>query len=159
MACAPSERSTWASAQFDQSSLSAWRKLKFSTTHWAHSQDRSDWVDTKADLSLRMDAHAIFLVFTCVGSNKSKMMHFDEKWLNIRLKWKQYYWCFNNFNDTKCTLIIFSIHSGNKNKWNFVMFKGLNTLGWYTAIFSRETFFVAWFVLVWICRFPLPLWV
>ena len=32
-------RSAWASAQSDQSSLSAWRKLGSLTTHWAHSED------------------------------------------------------------------------------------------------------------------------
>ena len=40
MACAPSEdRSAWTSAQSDQSSLSTWRKLGSSDTHWAHSED------------------------------------------------------------------------------------------------------------------------
>ena len=32
-------RSTWASAQSDQSSLSAWRKLWSLATHWAHGKD------------------------------------------------------------------------------------------------------------------------
>ena len=32
-------RSTWASAQSDQSSLSVWRKLGSLATHWAHSED------------------------------------------------------------------------------------------------------------------------
>ena len=32
-------RSAWASAQSDQSSLSAWRKLGSLATHWAHSED------------------------------------------------------------------------------------------------------------------------
>ena len=36
-------RSAWASAQSDQSSLSAWRKLGSLTTHWAHSEHWSDW--------------------------------------------------------------------------------------------------------------------
>ena len=31
--------SAWASAQSDQSSLSAWRKLGSLATHWAHSED------------------------------------------------------------------------------------------------------------------------
>ena len=34
------------------SSLSAWRKLGSLATHWAHSEDWSDWVDAQADLSL-----------------------------------------------------------------------------------------------------------
>ena len=32
-------RSAWASAQSDQSSLSAWRNLGSLATHWAHSED------------------------------------------------------------------------------------------------------------------------
>ena len=32
-------RSAWASAQSDQSSLSAWRKLGSLASHWAHSED------------------------------------------------------------------------------------------------------------------------
>ena len=34
-----SHRSAWTSAQSDQSSLSAWRKLGSLATHWAHSED------------------------------------------------------------------------------------------------------------------------
>ena len=34
------------------SSLSAWRKLGSLATHWAHSEDWSDWADAQADLSL-----------------------------------------------------------------------------------------------------------
>ena len=44
---------SWASAQSDQSSLSAWRNLGSLATHWAHSKDWSDWADAQADLSLR----------------------------------------------------------------------------------------------------------
>ena len=32
--------------------LSAWRKLGSLATHWAHSEDWSDWVDARANLSL-----------------------------------------------------------------------------------------------------------
>ena len=40
MTCAQRRlRSAWASAQSDQSSLSAWRKLGSLATHWAHSED------------------------------------------------------------------------------------------------------------------------
>ena len=62
--CAPSEkrRSAWASAQSDQSSLSAWRKLGSLATHWVHSEDWSDWVDAQADLSLRW-VHSHFVGF------------------------------------------------------------------------------------------------
>ena len=45
-------RSARASAQSDQSSLSAWRNLGSLATHWAHSEDWSDWTDDLADFSL-----------------------------------------------------------------------------------------------------------
>ena len=38
---------------WSESSLSAWRKLGSLATHWAHSEDWSDWTDVQADLSLR----------------------------------------------------------------------------------------------------------
>ena len=37
---------------WSESSLSAWRKLGSLATHWAHSEDWSDWADAQADLSL-----------------------------------------------------------------------------------------------------------
>ena len=37
---------------WSESSLSAWRNLGSLATHWAHSEDWSDWVDAQADLSL-----------------------------------------------------------------------------------------------------------
>ena len=38
---------------WSESLLSAWRKLGPLATHWAHSEDWSDWADAQADLSLR----------------------------------------------------------------------------------------------------------
>ena len=38
---------------WSESSLSAWRKLGSLATHWAHSEDWSDWADAQAELSLR----------------------------------------------------------------------------------------------------------
>ena len=43
-------------------SLSAWRKLGSLATHWASSEDWSDWGDAQADLSLRW-AHSHFVGF------------------------------------------------------------------------------------------------
>ena len=37
---------------WSESSLSAWRNTGSLATHWAHSEDWSDWVDAQADLSL-----------------------------------------------------------------------------------------------------------
>ena len=47
---------------WSESSLSARRKLESLATHWAHSEDWSDWVDAQADLSLRW-AHSHFVGF------------------------------------------------------------------------------------------------
>ena len=56
-------RSAWAFAQSDQSSsLSTWRNLGSLASHWAHSEDWSDWVDAQADLSLRW-VHIHFVGF------------------------------------------------------------------------------------------------
>ena len=54
--------SVWASAQSNQSSLSAWRKLGSLATHWVHREDWSDWADAQADLSLHW-AHSHFVGF------------------------------------------------------------------------------------------------
>ena len=68
-------RSAWASAQSDQFSLPAWRKLGSLATYWAHSEDSdqtgrmprliwlwSDWADAQTDLSLSW-AHSHFVGF------------------------------------------------------------------------------------------------
>ena len=47
---------------WSESSLSAWRKLASLATHWAHSEDWSDWTDAQADLSLRW-SHGHFVGF------------------------------------------------------------------------------------------------
>ena len=47
---------------WSESSLSAWKNLGPLATHWAHSEDWSDWTDAQADLSLRW-AHSHFVGF------------------------------------------------------------------------------------------------
>ena len=47
---------------WSESSLSAWRSLGSLATHWAHSEDWSDWANAQADLSLRW-AHRSFCWF------------------------------------------------------------------------------------------------
>ena len=47
---------------WSESSLSAWRKLGSLATHWACSEDWSDWADAQADLSLRW-VHTHFVGF------------------------------------------------------------------------------------------------
>ena len=63
------QRLRWplASTQSDQSSLSAWRKLGSLATHWAHSEDWSDWVDAQADLRISW-VHSHFVGLSCRGS-------------------------------------------------------------------------------------------
>ena len=66
-------RSAWASAQSDQSSLSAWRKLGSLATHWAHSEDsdqtglmpRLSWIFAGRTLTL--------LVLSCRGSHDLRL--------------------------------------------------------------------------------------
>ena len=53
---------TQISPVWSESSLSAWRKLGSLATHWAHSEDWSDWADARTDLSLRW-AHMPFCWF------------------------------------------------------------------------------------------------
>ena len=60
-------RSAWAYAQSDQFSLSSWRNIGSLSTHWAHSEDWSDWADAQADLSLRW-AHRSFCWFSRDGA-------------------------------------------------------------------------------------------
>ena len=55
-------RSAWAFAQSDQSSLSAWEKLKSLATVWAHGECWSDWADAHADLIFRWE-HMSFCWF------------------------------------------------------------------------------------------------
>ena len=64
MACAPSEDSISLGIRpvWSESSLSAWRKLGSLATHWAHSEDWSDWAEAQAVLSLRW-AHMSFCWF------------------------------------------------------------------------------------------------
>ena len=47
---------------WSETSLSAWRKLGSLATHWAHSEDWSDWADAQTDLSLHW-AHSHFVGF------------------------------------------------------------------------------------------------
>ena len=54
---------------WSESSLSAWRKLGSLATHWAQSDDWSDWADAQADLSLRW-AHTNVVGLSWGGSNR-----------------------------------------------------------------------------------------
>ena len=60
--------SAWASAQTDQSLLSAWRNFGSLATHWAHSEDTdqtcgcADWSESL------LGTHVILLVLSCCSS-------------------------------------------------------------------------------------------
>ena len=50
---------------WSESSLSTWRKLGSLATHWAHSEDWSDWANAQADLSHRWaDSHFVGFVMS-----------------------------------------------------------------------------------------------
>ena len=61
---------------WSESSLSAWRELGCSATHWAHSEDWSDWADAQADLSLRW-AHMPFCWFSHEAAHFSFVLSND----------------------------------------------------------------------------------
>ena len=61
------------SAWGSESSLSAWRNFRSLATHWAHSEDWSDWVDAQVDLSLRW-GHTHFVGFV-MWQLKSQLRH------------------------------------------------------------------------------------
>ena len=60
-------RSVWASAQSDQSSLSAWRKLGSLATRWVHSED-SDQTGRMPRLIWVFDGRQLLLVLSWGGS-------------------------------------------------------------------------------------------
>ena len=74
-------RSTWASAQSDQSSLSAWRKLGSFATHWAHSEvsDQTGWMPRLIRVFAGRTVTVILFVLSCCGSNVSKRETTENK--------------------------------------------------------------------------------
>ena len=71
---------------WSESSLSAWRKLGSLATHWAHSEDWSDWADAQADLSLRW-VHTHFAGFVM-------------SWISLSSIFLQVPWSCRNFHFT-----------------------------------------------------------
>ena len=65
---------------WSESSLSAWRNLGSLATHWAHSQDWSDWADAKANLSVSW-ANGHFVGF--VMGRLNWVLIFLRRWLRI----------------------------------------------------------------------------
>ena len=70
---------------WSESSLSAWRKLGSLATHWAYSEDWSDWADAQADLSLRW-AHSHSIGFVVRG-----LKSWLQPWKKS-LSWKYQFW-------------------------------------------------------------------
>ena len=75
--------SAWASAQSDQSLLSAWRKIGSLATHWVHSKDWSDWADAQADLSLCW-AHRSFCWFC---HEVAQICFHCQQWCYVFILW------------------------------------------------------------------------
>ena len=66
---------------WSESSLSAWRKLGSLATHWAHSEDWSDWMDAQADLSIRWErSHFVCFVMRRLNCCSAALnaFHFDK---------------------------------------------------------------------------------
>ena len=68
------------------SSLSAWRKLGSLATHWAHSQDWSDWADAQADLNIHW-AHSHIVGFVvrrlmCAWRNRELSSNTNLMWFS-----------------------------------------------------------------------------
>ena len=87
-------RSAWTSAQTDQSSLSAWRNIGSSATHWAHSEDsdRSVWSESS------QGAHGILLVLSWGSSNVLEQRGYKISDID-KTQFHQYslYYCSNIF--------------------------------------------------------------
>ena len=62
-------RSAWASAQTDQSSLSAYRSIRFLATHWAHSEDSDQTGRMPRLIWVFAGRTFILFVLSCRGSN------------------------------------------------------------------------------------------
>ena len=63
---------------WSDSSLSAWRNIGSSATHWAHCEDWSVWVNVQADLSLRL-AHMSFCWF-CHAQAQIQSIEMRTSW-------------------------------------------------------------------------------
>ena len=89
-------RPVWASAQSDQSSLSAWRNLGSLATHWAHRED-SDQTGQMPRLIWVFAGHTvILLVLSCRGSYGHMVYtHMVRPWLYGLgiLIWYDFYYC------------------------------------------------------------------
>ena len=73
---------------WSESSLSAWRKLRSSATHWAHCED-SDWTDAQADSSL-LRAQRSFCWFCHEAAQRTYMLKvrvFPNYKYMIRIIW------------------------------------------------------------------------
>ena len=78
---------------WSESSLSTWRKLGSLATHWAHSEDWSDWADAQADLSLRW-AHMPFCWFCHDAAQmKDSYVWRKNKWLKNAAQKESYCIC------------------------------------------------------------------
>ena len=80
------------------SSLSAWRNLGSLATHWAHSEDWSDWADAQADLRLRWaHTHCVCFVMSRLISNlRNITSNANQIRQKQTAKFFKQYWCQKN---------------------------------------------------------------
>ena len=75
-------RSAWASTQFDQSSMSAWKKLGALATHWAHSED-SDQTGRMPRLIWVFAGRTVIRLVLSWGGSYSLIAAEDRKGCNV----------------------------------------------------------------------------
>ena len=74
MTFVPSEDSAWASAQSAQSSLSTWRNIGSSATHWAHCKDSlSAWKTFGPQLPIERTVKTLIRMGGCPGWSESSL--------------------------------------------------------------------------------------
>ena len=78
-------RSAWASAQSDQSSLSAWRKLWSLATHWAHSEDSDQTGRMSRLIGVFAPAHMPFCWFCHEAAQMWQQLQCERRTL-LRLR-------------------------------------------------------------------------
>ena len=75
---------------WSESSLSAWRNLGSLATHWAHSEDWSDWADALADLSFRW-THTHFCWSCHVVAHMRRLLPHSEQNLSWNMTARDMY--------------------------------------------------------------------
>ena len=94
-------RSAWASAQSDQSLLSAWKKLGSLASHWAHSEVSDQTGHMPRLIWVFVGAKVISLVLSWGGSNILKRRIYQGVYRKKRQWWIKHY---RHFSDVSINL-------------------------------------------------------